>query len=254
MIEFGYPTELLDSSIAYLFGHKTQMKLGTRLTIHAGVNFVLSPFAGIDRPSCWKFQENLENMGINISNIVFGDREFVVARQTPAPLEVKVIVAGPQIGQLLIISPQPGRALEVLTEEIEDVARAFSAVWFLPHTQILTCDSTVRDLYDTDSEQTFQQLWEKRLHQASDGLRVFGRPVLGGGLRFVMPPTQEGPDPIIEVKIESFLSDTRKLFLETQFVWRQSTLPGYLLDPANRLMQVDNYIQKEVVSFITEGL
>ena len=229
------------------------MKLENRLTIHAGINFVLSSLPGLDRNRCRKFEEELEGVSINISSAAYSEREFVVARQTPTPLEIKIIVIGPQIGQLLIIAPQPGRSLEVLQAEADDIAKAFSNVWPAPSRQILACDATIRDLYETNSQHAFKELWENRLRQTSDELKSLGRPVLGGGLRFVMPPQPDLSQPAIEIKIESFLSDVTKLFLETQFAWQQPSLPGIALDPTDRLTTVDNYIQKEVVNFVLEN-
>jgi hypothetical protein len=108
-------------------------------------------------------------------------------------------------------------------------------------------------LYETSAEHAFQELWEMRLRQPPDSLAVLGRPVLGGGLRFVMPPQPDDPEPVqIEVKIESFLRDTKKIFVETQFAWPSPMSPGAPF-PVNRLEQVNKYIEESVISFITGG-
>ncbi len=230
------------------------MQLDSRFTIHAGVNFVLAPFPGLDRMTCLKFQEALAEGGVTVSTTVQGEREFTASRQTPSPFEIKIGMVGPHIGQLLILAAQPISSLEMLCEEAEDVAQAFGKTWFVPQRQILSCDTTIRDLYETSSEHAFIELWEKRLRQTPESLQVFGRGVLGGGLRFVMAPRDNDPmEPMVETKLESYLSDTRKLFLEAQFTWRQPLPPGTALDPSSRLIRVDNFIQKEVVQFIQEG-
>lgn len=225
------------------------------MTIHAGVNFVVAPFPGVDRPAYLRFQSALSDVGFNISNTSYNnDREFTLGRQSPSPMEIKVAMVGPQIGQLLILAQQPLRSLEMVSAEADDIAEAFNQTWSFPQRQILSCDATMRDLYETSAEHAFVELWEKRLHQTSDDLLVFGRGVLGGGLRFVMPPPPNDLSaPLIEVKIESFLADTSKLYLESQFTWRQPLAPGVPFDPSLRLIQVDNFIQKEVADFLKEG-
>jgi hypothetical protein len=230
------------------------MRLDSRATIHAGVNFVLAPFPGLDRTSCLKIQETLSDLGVNLSNVVYGEREFVAARQRPAPLEIKIGIVGPQIGQLLILATQSISSLDIFYAEADDIVKAFDETWPFPQRQIVSCDATIRDLYETSSEHSFAELWEKRLHQTPHSLQIFGRGVLGGGLRFVMAPKDNNPvEPLIEVKIESYLSDTRKLFLESQFTWQQPLPVGTPLDPSTRLEQVNEFIQKEVVKFIQEG-
>jgi hypothetical protein len=155
------------------------------------------------------------------------------------------------VGQLLIVAPHPKRPVDSVAREAEDIARAFSDTWAFSQRQVLSCDATIRDLYETSSEHAFIELWEKRLHQSPESIKAFGRPILGGGLRLVMPPVpQNQSEPMIEVKIESYLKDTSKLFLEAQFTWRQPEPPGVPLNPTARLERVDNYIQKEVVGFM----
>lgn len=230
------------------------MILGSRSTIHAGVNFVVTPMPILDRASCLRFQELLDVSGIAVSNVVYGEREFAAIRQTPAPLEIRIGVAGPQIGQLLIVAPQPGRPIESVADEAEEIARDFNIIWPGPQRQVLSCDATIRDLYETSSDHALIEIWERRLRQSPERLKALGRPVLGGGLRLVMPPMPEDETaPQIEVKIESYLPNTRKIFLETQFTWPRPAQPGTPLDPRARLEQVDGYIGKNVVEFVMEG-
>jgi hypothetical protein len=229
------------------------MNLQSRETIYAGTNFIVAPMQpALDRQSCLRFQELLDGAGISVANVRYSDRELIVVRETPFPLEIKVGIVGPQIGQIIIVTPiLIGRSLDGFGAEAEDIVNVFSQAWNFPQRQILSCDATLRDLYDTTSEHAFKELWEQRLHQSQEGLNLLGRPVLGGGLRFVMPPTEN--EPLIEVKIESFLRNSRKLFLEAQFTWPSPQPPGNALDPENRLCLVDNYMQNELVRFIMEG-
>ncbi len=229
------------------------MKPESRLTIHAGANFILVPMPPvIDKQSRLRFQELLEDVNIPITHASYGEKEISLKRENPYPLEIRVILVGPQIGQLLIVAPElGGRSIGGVGKEAEDVVRAFTETWAFPQRQILSCDATIRDLYDTTRDHAFQELWEGRLKQSPEAFQIFGRPVLGGGLRFVMPNVEDGSQ--IEVKIESWLRDTSKLFIETQFAWPNPQKPGNPIDPEIRLNQVDNYIQNEVVKFVMEG-
>jgi hypothetical protein len=198
-----------------------------------------------------KFLEKLDERGITLSDIKPGDREFMVSRRDTMPLEVRISVVGPNVGQLLIVSPKlEGRSIGLVGAEAKDIVQSFEQTWVFEQRQILSCDSTIRDLYDTSAEHAFKEIWENRLRQPSQGLGVFGRPVLGGGLRFVIPPSDSEPQ--IEIKIESFLRNTKKLFLETQFSWPNPQPPGAKMDPESTLTTVDNYIQNEVARFVME--
>jgi len=54
----------------------------------------------------------------------------------------------------------------------------------------------------------------------------------------------------IEVKIESFLNDTNKIFIETQFTWRKPSDPGTRTQPGEYLEQMDDYISQHVETFM----
>lgn len=69
-----------------------------------------------------------------------------------------------------------------------------------------------------------------------------------------MPLPSDDPDQAqIEVKIESFLRDTSKIYIETQFTWATPKPPGTAIDPQDLLEQVDAYVEREVTSFVTRG-
>lgn len=232
------------------------MKPQSRHPIHMGINFITSPPPIINSQSYLEFQRCLISRSVEFTKAVHREHQIEVVREAPAPIRIMVGTLVPQpIGQLLIVAPHPSRSLEYFIQEAEYIAEAFSTTWPAPQRQIIKRDVTLRDLYETTSERAFQELWEKRLGQAPDSLAAFGRPVLGGGLRFVMPPQPGDQEPVqIEVKIESFLRDTSKIYVETQFVWPQPTPPGMLFDPRERLLQVNDYIQNQVLSFIMGDL
>ena len=229
------------------------MDRNSRITVYAGVNFIVAPLLNLTLDNRLEFQRQLENNGIQLSDLRFDNQKLIGTRIANMPLQISIGALGPQVGQILIVAPElRNRSVEGFSHEANDVASIFSQIW--PQRQIVGCDATVRDLYDSTEQHAFQELWETRLNQPTEGLQLFNRPVLGGGLRFVMPPTSNDPgEPLIEVKIESFLNDTHKLFLEAQVTWNRPQPPGTALDPENRLTFVDNFLQNEVVRFIMEG-
>lgn len=227
------------------------MRPETRRLIHFGINFVVGPGPTVNQTTGLSFQNALVQQGIEFDQVNFEEDTIkVVRRQTP--LQIVVVSApGQPTGQLLMIAPQPARPLELFIGETEAVVKAFESVWTSQQRQIIRRDVTIRSLYETN-QHAFQEIWETRLGQSQESLRVFGRRVLGGGLRFVMPP-EDGKPAQIEVKIESYLKDTSKVFVETQFTWPTPTAPDVSFEPRERLREVNDYAQKEVVNFITGG-
>jgi len=158
----------------------------------------------------------------------------------------------PQVGQILVVAPNPKGSLNLFIQEMEAALKAFEAVWPAQNRQVIKSDATLRELHETTSQHAFQELWEKRLGQPTQSLAVFERPIRGGGLRFVMDPIPNEDEPVqIEVKIESFLGDTSKIFVETQFIWLKPTAPGTPIEPGERLSQMNAYIEKQVHRFLS---
>lgn len=134
---------------------------------------------------------------------------------------------------------------------MEASLKAFKSVWPSDNRQIIKSDATIRALYETTSEHAFQELWEKRLNQPTQALALFERPIRGGGLRFVLEPSPNEDEPVqIEVKIESYLKDTTKIFVETQFIWIKPTAPGTPINPEKRLLLLNDYIENQVHKFL----
>jgi hypothetical protein len=231
------------------------MKVGSRHPIHMGINFVMSPPPVINPQSYLRFQEALVSCSVDFTNAIRveerQENRIEVVRGGPTPLQIVVIASALQpIGQLLIIAtPEPGRSLPYFVQEAEQVVEAFQITWPAPERQIVKKDVALRDLYETSSDHAFRELWEIRLRQSSDSLSAFGRPVLGGGLRFVMPPGESNPAQV-EVRIESFLRDTSRVFVEVQFAWPGPGLAGQSLDPRGPLTEADDFITSEVHSFM----
>ncbi len=154
---------------------------------------------------------------------------------------------------MLIVASNPSPALEVFIEEVTLICKSFDLTWPNSNRQLIRSDATIRALFETEMDHAFKEIWERRLKQSEQSLGIFGRPVLGGGLRFVMPPVPGEARPVqIEVKIESFLQNPKKLFVETQHTWPIPRTPGDDFEAASRLKQVDDYLGTQVISFIQE--
>lgn len=229
------------------------MRPDSRKLIHIGINFVVTPPPIIDTQKNVDFQNALISSGISLANAAYQKQKIEVLCQEPEPLHVAVNLIGPPVGQLLIAAPQPAHSLDFFIKNAKAVIKAYEQTW-QGQKQIISRDATIRSLFEATSEHAFDELWQKRLGQSPSSLEILGKPVLGGGLRFVMPPKPDESEPlVVEVKIESFLTDVRKLFVETQFVWPKPTGPQVSFDPETRLLQLDRYIDKNVVPFIMGG-
>jgi len=225
------------------------MILDSRQTVHKAISFMFSSFAGFDKRASIKFQGALLERGVDFSATQEGENSLIIVREKPVRLEVHLSIPGPAFGNLLIVGPHGAHNGEMFEREAEAVVQAFNDVWYDSNRQILGCEASVRDLFESSYEHAFQELWEHRLNQRDDSLGVLGRAVLGGGIRLVMPPLPNEERPCqIEVKIESFLRDTKKIFVETQFSW-PAVISGPM-DPPERLKIVDDYIENRVIPFI----
>ena len=228
------------------------MKPQSRHIIHLGINVITIPAPIITRQSSLMFQQAILSSGLDFTKVENRENQIVLVREIPAHLQMAVSSLESQAGQLLVVSNQG--PLSLFIQETEAVITAFENVWPATNRQIIKGDSTIRELYETTSDHAFQELWEKRLKQPSELLGTFGRPIRGGGLRFVMDPLPQEDDPVlIEVKIESFLQDTTKIFVETQFTWLKPTLPGSKIEAKEWLERINSYIEKEVQAFLSLG-
>lgn len=230
------------------------MKLESRHRIHVGINFVFTPAVILDKPNTLRFQEYLDDAGIELTAAQYTDQSFMALRQPKIPIQITVANVAPQAAQLLIVAPEPGRPVDSFASEVEDVIKVFQTVWPAKQRQLLGCDTTIRDLYDTSSEHAFKELWEGRLHQVPDSLKTLGPGLVGGGLRFVLAAiAAEAMSPVTEIKIESFLQDSSKLFLEATYQWPSANVPGAPFEATRRIEALDTYINQQVVGFIQEG-
>jgi hypothetical protein len=225
------------------------MKPHSRRLIHIGLNFIIVPPPQITRQTYLLFQQAVVSQGLEYQNSEFPGNQIILVRTVPSPFQISVGTPDKQVGQVLIVAPELVTPIDTFIDETKAALAAFEDVWPTQHRQIIHGDATIRELYETTSEHAFQELWENRLGQSTQTLAAFGKPLLGGGLRFVMAPTSEEIDPVqIEVKIESWLRDSSKIFVETQFAWNS---PSTQFQAAERLTEMNKYIESKVRSFIT---
>jgi hypothetical protein len=168
------------------------------------------------------------------------------------PLTVNLSLPGaPQgatgIAQLAIISSPPQVSADEFSDSAEDVLSAYQEVWASP-AQLIMRDCVVRYLYEMPSGHAFQYLWEERLHQSADTLAAFERPILGGGLRFVMPPRDLQEEPALDVKIESYFQNPKQLFVEVSARWGPGQGAG--LDPTGMLSATNDFVNGPVMNFL----
>jgi hypothetical protein len=228
------------------------MKPHSRLVVFAGINFLTIPAPVITYQYSLAFQQAIVANGLEFIRVENPKNSLVVSRDIPYPLQITVSMLEPQaIGQIMVLAPQPKGGLELIIKEAEAAILAFENVWPADKRQIIKADATIRELYETTSEHAFQELWEKRLGQNPKALESFGRPIRGGGLRFVLDPIPGDLPVQIDIKVESFLMDTTKIFVETQFNWPIPTNPGTPFNVRERLSQMNSYIEKEINSFLT---
>jgi hypothetical protein len=226
----------------------------TRRPIHIGVNFVLTvptPLP-LDTKRQLGFQSRLARDGIEIAQSNRQEREINFISPPSEPLQIRVVLNTPQVAQLLIVSPNPAGDLEMFVRRAEAVCSSFREVWPEPRLS-LSRDATIRHLYQSEGEHAFKFIWERRLCQKNADFATIGRPVLGGGLRLVLPATS-GLQSQIEVRVESFLMDSRMLFVETQQTWPFPLPVDEALQPKQLLEETQAFATTNVVRFIKCGL
>jgi len=227
------------------------VKPDSRKIIHLGINFIIAPRPNLEAKQKLAFQQALSDCGLEYTATNTPTREkFIVTRQAGSPLEIHVGIPNPQYGQFLVIASRPQCTLQLFIGEAEAAAQAFMNTW--PNNyQIISSDLSIRELHETTSEHAFKELWETRLHQPPEVLKVFNRPILGGGLRIVMPPIPSDQPPVqIEIKVESFLEDSSKIFVDLNCVFPAPEPAGSLFDINKRFTMANKYLEESVYPFI----
>jgi hypothetical protein len=226
------------------------MKPDSVIKIHLGVNLVIAPFPSINQTSSIAFQQSIVTHGLEYQKVINEENKLVLIREKPTPLQITLgLVNAPNIGQMIIIAPNPNRPINVFINEAETVAQAFLSVWNAPY-QVLASDTSIKELHETSTDHAFQEIWEERLKQPHDSLLFFDRPVRAGGLRFILDPKSGEENPVrIEVKIESLIDNSKKISIETQFFYLRPP-PGSGFDIGKRIEDTNSYVTNQVYNFL----
>lgn len=219
------------------------------LLIHTGINYILSPMPNITKRKGLDFQHSLLEEGVDTSGSKNEESKIIIICDDPIRLEIQVAKVGPNVGQLLILGPKNPGTVHMFSQQANAIVKAYKATWPSQNLQVLACDVSLRMLYETPGvDHAFKELWEARLSQTEDSLALLG-PVLSGGLRFVIPPQENDPEASMkEIKIESFLGDSSKLFVEVNFKW--DTQGRNHFDSVSKLDTVNEYVEENVCQFI----
>lgn len=229
----------------------------SKTTIFFSVQYLLAAQWMPERARTVEFEKALLENGLDFAQTQSLPNAFMLVRTQSSPLQVKLESPGPQVVSLLVSASNPTYDREMFSRDAEAVTQAFLRTWPSDHYQTLNVVSKIHHLYSAQSH-AFQYLWEQRLGQSPEDFRVLGgRPVAGGGLRLVMPPhAAEGGEPIsIELRLESFLREPQKIFIETTFTWPrpQVIVPQQGFNPQRYIEQTEQFAAEEVWNFLTRG-
>jgi hypothetical protein len=201
------------------------------------------------------FQKALAERQLDFPQTNVGPNNFTLIRTEQSPLQVRVSSLGPRVSSISTSSKRPAHSLDLFSKEAEAVCDAYRQTWLKQQCQIIQCSARIQHLYSCQ-DHAFKYLWEERLGQQPEDFAYLGkRPVLGGGLRLVMPPVKEERQPVqIDVKIESIFPELRKISIDTLFVWPQPRLLAIneKFDPELRLKTVEEYAVNEVCNFVLQ--
>lgn len=229
------------------------LNLASRQSIFFSVSYIIASQWPSDAMKRLDFQRKLAQKQLDFPQTRTGVNDFTLARVEPSALLVKSASLGPNVSSISVSSERPAYSLELFAKEAEAVCDAYRQTFLQQQCQILKCSAAVRHLYSC-RDHAFKYLWEDRLSQnPQDFHRLGERPVLGGGLRLVMPPVKDDAEPVqIEIKVESYFREANKMFIETLFVWPKPRLltPDEKFDPQLRLENVEEYAVTRVCDFV----
>lgn len=225
----------------------------SRQSIYFGVGYVIASQWPSDTMKRLDFQRALAQRQLDFPRTSVGVHDFTLIRAEQSPLQIKLASPGPRVSSISISSERPVHSLELFAKEAEAVCDAYRQTWLQGQCQILQCNARIQHLYSCQNH-AFKYLWEDRLGQNPLDFHYLGtRPVLGGGLRLFIPPLKNDEEPLqIEIKTESFLRESKKMFIETFFVWPKPRLlpPDEKFNPEIRLKSVEEYATQQVCDFV----
>jgi len=227
----------------------------SRTSVHFMISYVLAGAPALEPARAVDFQKSCLDNGLEFSQTNIRPRSFMLLRQDPSNLQVKLDSPGPQVSSVQSIANNPTYDLAMFARDALAVTAAYRQTWPSPHSQVIRTDAKLSHLYSSQ-EHAFKYLWETRLGQSPEDFKRLGsRPVAGGGLRLMIPPHAVGGEEprSIELRIESFLSEPRKLLVETTFTWPQPKVIASddPFDVMDRLEALEAYATNEVWNFVT---
>ena len=101
------------------------MKPQSRVIAFAGINFITVPAPVISHATVLAFQQAIVANGLEFVRVEDPKNSIIITRDTPSPLQITVSLLEPQIGQILVVSPQPKETQEIFIQEAEAAVRAF---------------------------------------------------------------------------------------------------------------------------------
>ncbi len=227
----------------------------SRTSVHFMINYVLAGAPPLEQSRAVDFQKALLDNGLEFSQTNIRPRSFMLLRQEPSNLQVKLDSPAPQVSSIQIIANNPAYDVGMFARDAMAAMDAYRQTWQAPQYQIIRATAKISHLYSSQ-EHAFKYLWETRLGQSAEDFKRLGpRPVAGGGIRLMIPPHAVGGEEprSIEIRIESFLREQRKLLVETTFAWLQPKVVGKedAFDIPERLESLENYAANEVWNFVT---
>lgn len=189
--------------------------------IHMGLNYVIAPKKPLPVDEKLEFQKELSVIGLEAENTVKKEGGIgIKALYEGTPVIVETFMNSPNTGQLLVLMPEnPNTSL--FPQIADAVGDIYLKVFTDPKPQAFPArDGCIRKLYSCSEEypHAFKYIWEKMLGKEQSDLSILGTPIAGGGLRFVIPPTNDKPVET-QVKIESFFKDAKQLWVEVTMKW-----------------------------------
>ena len=230
----------------------------SKTSSHYSIGFVLAGAWAPDKTMFIDFQKSLLAGGLEFTQSLARPNGYQLRREAASsPLAVTLDSPAPQLHSLQIMANNPSCDLEMFCRDVEAVTTAYQRTWAAEQYQVLNTNAKIHHLYSSQTH-AFKYLWEQRLGQSPEDFKLLGgRPVVGGGLRLLMPPQNiPGQDPVsVELRIESFLREPGKLLVETVFAWpRPRTVAAeQSFSGAVYLETVEHYAAGEVWNFITRS-
>ena len=232
-----------------------QINPETRMSIFFQLGYVLAVPWARDRTLPVNFQKALLEGGLEFSQTNVRENGYMLIRNQPSNLQVRLESPAPQVSSLQITSQNPAYDLGMFGRDCAAVTGAYQQTFSADQYQAIRTNAKIQHLYSC-SVHPFKYLWEVRLGQKGEDLRCLGdRPVAGGGMRFIMPPHAREGEQLrsVEVRIESFLREPGKILVETAFTWPQPRVIGKdeRFEPADCLRVLEEYATREVWQFLT---